>query len=49
MPTLNSPLPVDIIASISLSWGTGLDDVSVELRGEVWDEDSLEQLGGVVY
>ncbi len=48
--TLYVPVPAAIIASMSLSCGAGhADDVSERWRGEVLDEDSRDQLGGVIY
>lgn len=50
LPIMYVPVPAAIIASMSLSCGAGhADDVSERWRGEVLDEDSRAQLGGVIY
>lgn len=51
LPSLCVPVPAAIIASMSLSCGAGhADDVSERWRGRRFsDEDSRDQLGGVIY
>lgn len=44
------PVTAAIIASMSLSCGAGhVDDVSERWREEILDENSRDQLGGVIY